>query len=825
MFLSILLFLILLAVVFYYRPSLLMGSVIMVVGAAVLTVFNSSSWLLLILAAIAAAVLNIEALRRQFLTEPVYRQLRQSLPAMSSTEREALEAGTTWWEKDLFSGSPDWNKFDRIALPQLSEAEQSFIDVEVEALCKLIDDWDVQQRQDLSPETWTYLREHGFFGLIIPEEFGGKHFSPYAQSRVMSKIASRSITAAVTAMVPNSLGPGELLVKYGTEEQKQRWLPGLADGSELPCFGLTGPEAGSDAGAIPDVGIVCKGEFEGEEVLGLRLTFSKRWITLAPVATVVGLAFKLRDPDGLLGDPDTVDYGITCALLPATHPGIEIGQRHNPGVPFMNGPIKGKDVFIPVDWIIGGAEMAGKGWRMLIECLAAGRGVSLPALATASGEMCYLTVGAFARVRRQFNIEVGKFEGVQEATADIAAGAYMLEAMRQLVTRGLDEGAPSVLTAMAKYHATERMRHLINHGMDVVSGRGIQLGPRNFMASAYHALPVAITVEGANILTRSLMIFGQGALRCHPYLFDEMLSLQNDDEATGVDEFEPLLLQHLGHVGNNVSRLLLFGLTASRFSPTPSGASNFSKRWYQRVNQLSAALAICADVALGVLGGDLKRRELLSARLGDVHSELFIACSILKFHDSNAQSAAATDHADYALRQSLVAAQRALAAFCQNFPIRGLGGVLQFICLPPGSSVRPPDDDQIRNLGDMILEPNPVRAALAEKVYVSSDPEDAVGRLETTYQMLLDVDDAWQAFSRAYSKGELTATDVAGALEEAADKGIITAQDVAALAQYDARRYDCLLTDHFDQLPPKPPTKPRRTAKRKTPAGKTPSGK
>ncbi|MCB1705544.1 MAG: acyl-CoA dehydrogenase [Halioglobus sp.] len=808
MLLSILLFLMLLAAVFYYRLSLATGSVVMVVGALVLTVFGDGGWLLLLLTAIVAAVLNAATLRRQFVTEPVFRQLREALPAMSSTEREALEAGTTWWEKDIFSGSPDWNRFDRIALAQLTEAEQSFLDTEVEALCHLIDDWDVQQRQDLSPETWQYLREHGFFGLIIPEEYGGRAFSPYAQSRIMSKIASRSITAAVTAMVPNSLGPGELLVKYGTDEQKQRWLPGLANGSELPCFGLTGPEAGSDAGAIPDVGTVCMGEYDGEQVLGLKLTFSKRWITLAPVATVVGLAFQLRDPEGLLGDPDTVDYGITCALLPADHPGIEIGKRHNPGVPFMNGPIKGDNVFIPVDWIIGGAEMAGKGWRMLIECLAAGRGVSLPALATASGEMCYLTVGAFARVRRQFNIEVGKFEGVQEVTADIAAGAYALEAMRQLVTRGLDEGAPSVLTAMAKYHATERMRRLVNHGMDVVSGRAIQLGPRNFMASAYHALPVAITVEGANILTRSLMIFGQGALRCHPYLFDEMLALQRDDEQEGVDEFEPLFLKHLGHVGNNVARLLWTGVTVSRFSAAPAHASQFSRRWYQRINQLSAALAVCADVALGALGGDLKRRELLSARLGDVHSELFIACSILKYHDSNAQSEAADRHAEFALRQSLAAAQRSLAAFCRNFPLRTLGRVLQFICLPPGSAVQPAGDDLVRELGELIMEPNPVREALANMVYVSSDPEDAVGRLETTYQMLLDVDDAWQAFCRARSKGELASSDLDGALQEAAGKGIISAGDVVALATYDARRYDCLLTDHFDQLPENPPDNP-----------------
>jgi acyl-CoA dehydrogenase len=801
MLLSLLLFLVLLTAVFYCRPSLLAGSVTVLAGTLALTLLSAGAWFLLIPVLLLVALLNLPGLRREFLVEPAFRQLHQSLPVMSSTEREALEAGTTWWEKDLFSGRPDWDKFDRISLPQLSAAEQSFIDVEVDALCRLIDDWDVQQRADLSPETWQYLREHGFFGLIIPEEYGGRAFSPYAQSRVMSKIASRSITAAVTAMVPNSLGPGELLVKYGTEEQKRRWLPGLADGTELPCFGLTGPEAGSDAGAIPDIGIVCRGEFDGGEVLGLSLTFSKRWITLAPVATVVGLAFQLRDPEGLLGDPDRVDYGITCALLPANHPGVEIGKRHNPGVPFMNGPIKGENVFIPVEWIIGGAQMAGKGWRMLIECLAAGRGVSLPSLATASGEMCYLTVGAYARVRRQFNIEVGRFEGVQEATAEIAAGAYTLEAMRQLVTRGLDEGAPSVLTAMAKYHATEHMRRLVNHAMDVVSGRAIQLGPRNFMASTYHALPVAITVEGANILTRSLMIFGQGALRCHPYLFYEMQCLQDEDEQAGLDAFEPLFLGHLGHVAANVSRLLVYGVTAARWCPAPAGASPSSRPWYRRISQLSAALATCADVALAVLGGDLKRRELLSARLGDVHSELFIACSIAKYHDVNARNPAASAHAEFALRRSLNRAQRSLAAFCQNFPVRWLGWLLHFICLPPGGAVAAPDDHQIRALGDLILEPNPVREALAEMVFVSGDAGDAIGRVETTYQMLLQVESAWQAFTRARKKGELDATDLAGALQEAAAKDIITADEAIALAEYDARRYDCLLTDHFDSLP------------------------
>ncbi|MEQ9464906.1 MAG: acyl-CoA dehydrogenase [Haliea sp.] len=798
--LSILLFLALVITVFWYRPSLTVGSGIVGVGTLLLTQLHGGMWFVLLPVVGVIALLNVAEWRRRYLVSPVYDMLREAMPPMSSTEREALEAGTTWWEKDLFSGNPDWHRFAAIQPPVLTEKEQAFIDNETDELCGMIDEWDVHQRQDLPPEVWDFLRQKGFFGLIIPESFGGRDFSPYAQSRIMSKIASRSITAAVTAMVPNSLGPGELLVKYGTEEQKQRWLPGLADGSELPCFGLTGPEVGSDAGAIPDTGLVCKGEFEGEEVIGLRLNFHKRWITLAPVATVVGLAFQLRDPEGLLGDPDTVDYGITCALLPADHPGIEIGRRHNPGAPFMNGPIMGEDVFIPVDWIIGGPEMAGKGWRMLIECLGAGRGVSLPALSTASGEMCYLMVGAYARIRRQFNMEVGKFEGVQEATAEIAAGAYTLEAMRQMVTKGLEDGTPSVMTAMAKYHATELMRTLVNHGMDVVGGRGIQLGPRNFLAAGYHALPVAITVEGANILTRSLMIFGQGAMRCHPFLLDEMQTLEAEETHEGLRDFEPLFLRHLGHISSNLARLVVLGLSGARFSPVPSGADDFSRRWYQRINHLSAALATCADVALGVLGGDLKRRELLSARLGDVHSQLFIASSLLKFHATQPRSEEGDAHAAYALQRALHAAQEALLAYCGNFQPRALGLAMRALCLPLGRVFGAPDDRQVRELGALILEPNAVRAMLATHVYLSLDPEDAVGRVESTFQMLLEVDEPFVALQRAWNKGELDAETLDEALQAAVDKQLIRSADVEPLREYDARRRDCVLTDHFEAL-------------------------
>jgi acyl-CoA dehydrogenase len=744
-------------------------------------------------------VLNVSGLRRALLTTPVFGLLKKTMPSMSVTEREALEAGTTWWEKELFSGKPDWNEFAQIGLPQLSADEQAFLDNEVSELCGMLDEWDIcNNRKDLPPEAWQFLKDKGFFGLIIPKEFGGREFSHYAQSRIMSKIASRSGTAAVTAMVPNSLGPGELLMNYGTEEQKQRWLPGLAKGIEIPCFGLTGPEAGSDAGSIPDTGIVCKGVHEGQEVLGLRLTFSKRWITLAPVATVVGLAFKLHDPEGLLGDASKKEYGITCALIPANHPGMEIGKRHNPGSPFMNGPIFGTDMFIPMDWVIGGAAMAGKGWRMLIECLGAGRGVSLPSLSTASGEVNYRLVGAYARIRRQFNTEIGKFEGVQEATADIAGTAYTLEAFRQLVTKGLETGSPSVMTAMAKYHATELMRKSVEHSMDIVGGRAIQQGPRNFLVYSYHSVPVAITVEGANILTRSLMIFGQGAMRCHPYLFNEMQAMQDEDQARGIKTFDTLFTAHLGHVFSNIVRTKLLGLTRGHFSSVPANADDFSARWYQRINLLSASFASMSDIALAVLGGNLKRRELLSARLGDIHSQLFIACAILKYHSAHPRTRAEDVHAEYAITAALNKAQQALIEFSDNFPVGWVAKLIRFLTLPFGKIVLKPSDDLTRELGDLMLEDNPVRQHMAQYVYVSHDPNDAAGRVESTYQMLLALGPLWTTWLKNQNK--LSGTNMAEKLQDAVSKNIIQPQDVNRLMEYDARRFDCILTDAFDKL-------------------------
>ena len=793
----------LVAVLVYRQVALGAASAIVVIAWLVLGVFSPALYspLLLVPLALTLVVLNVPSVRQSVLTKPVFAALKKSMPPISATERDALEAGTTWWEKQLFSGKPDWNEFAQISLPQLTAEEQSFLDNEVSELCSLLDEWKIQNDlKDLPPEAWQYLKDKKFFGLIIPKEYGGLDFSPHAQSRIMSKIASRSGTAAVTAMVPNSLGPGELLVKYGTEEQRQRWLPGLANGTEIPCFGLTGPEAGSDAGSIPDTGIVCKGMHDGQEVIGLKLTFSKRWITLAPVATVVGLAFKLYDPEGLLGDPAKKEYGITCALIPANHPGVEIGKRHNPGSPFMNGPIFGTDVFIPLDWIIGGAAMAGKGWRMLIECLGAGRGVSLPALSTASGEMNYRLVGAYARIRRQFNMEVGKFEGVQEATAEIAARGYALEAMRQFVTKGLESGAPSVMTAMAKYHATEMMRKSVEHSMDVVGGRAIQKGPRNFLVASYHSVPVAITVEGANILTRSLMIFGQGAMRCHPFLYEEMQAMQMESGEEGLKKFDRLFTSHLGHIFNNLLRTKLLGVVGGRFSSVPANADDFSTRWYQRINLLSASLASMADIALGILGGNLKRRELLSARLGDVHSQLFIACSILKFHSAHPRTRAEDAHAEYALTRALYNAQEALSDFADNFPQGWLAKTIRFVTMPFGNIVNKPNDNLIRELGDLIMEENPVRQMLAQYLFVSHDPQDASGRVESTYQLLLSLGPVWHAFLKAKNTGKITGATTEELAQDAAAKNIIQPHDVARIVEYDARRFDCLITDAFDKL-------------------------
>lgn len=789
--------------IFLLSLSRLTGSIFALITVAVCAFISPWSLILGLPIALLCLVLLITPLRQGLITKRVYKLLAGAMPSMSDTEREALDAGTSWWEKELFMGAPNWNTFANYPYPKLSADEQSFLDNEVEALCRMLDEWQIQHEyKGLPDEIWQFIKNNGFLGLIIPKKFGGLEFSSYAQSRVMSKIASRSPTAAVSCMVPNSLGPGELLMHYGTEAQKRRWLPGLAKGEEIPCFGLTGPEAGSDAGAIPDTGVVCYGNFEGRQVLGLNMNFSKRWITLAPIATVVGLAFKMYDPEGLLGDPEKTDYGITCALIPATHDGVITGPRHNPsGSPFMNGTVDGKDVFIPLDYIIGGVENAGRGWRMLMECLGVGRGISLPALSTAASEMSYLSVGAFAKIREQFKISVGKFEGVQEVTSQMASQTYMLEAFRHLVTCGLNQGGtPSVMTAMAKYYATETMREVINGGMDVVGGRAIQMGPRNFLSTAYQAIPVSITVEGANILTRSLMIFGQGAMRCHPYLFDELQLLQSDDKQAALKSFDKLFFKHLGYTFNRGAKAFVAGYMGGS-SHAPIFVDAFTRPYYQHINRLSADFALTADMALGLLAGDLKRKEMLSGRLADIHGHLFIATAILQFYQHGNKSVAERLHAEVALKNSLYTIQEAFFSFYANFPNRFAAKLVQFVAFPSGRIFAPVSDELKQKLGDLFMEDfeeNPFRDYLKSMVYYNTDPDDVTGRLENTYQTLLAIEPLWHEFKKAESKGKFEGLTFEDHVVEASQNGIISEEDAEALIHYNALRFDSLLTDVFD---------------------------
>ena len=790
--------------IFLLSLSRVTGSIVALVTVLVTAFISPWSLMLGIPLALLCLVLLIAPLRQSLITKPVYKALGGAMPSMSDTEREALDAGTSWWEKELFMGAPDWDTFAKYPYPELSEEEQSFIDNEVEVLCAMLDEWQIHHEdKELSPEAWRFIKANGFLGLIIPKEYGGLEFSSYAQSRVMSKIASRSPTAAVTCMVPNSLGPGELLMHYGTDEQKQRWLPGLAKGEEVPCFGLTGPEAGSDAGAIPDTGVVCYGMHEGEQVLGLRMNFSKRWITLAPIATVVGLAFKMHDPEGLLGDPEKTDYGITCALVPASHEGVVTGPRHNPiGSPFMNGTVDGKDVFIPLDYIIGGVENAGRGWRMLMECLGVGRGISLPALSTSASEVTYLTVGAFAKVREQFKISVGKFEGVQDATSRMASNTYMLEAFRHLVTCGLNQGGtPSVMTAMAKYYATETMRMVVNDGMDVVGGRAVQMGPRNFLAIPYQAIPVSITVEGANILTRSLMIFGQGAMRCHPYLFDELQLLQSDDKEGALKQFDNLFFKHLGYTFNRGAKAFVAGYVGGS-NHAPSFADGFTRPYYKDINRLSAGFALTADMSLGLLAGDLKRKEMLSGRLADIHSHLFICTAILQFYEYGSKSKAERLHAEVALKNSLYTIQEAFLSLFANFPNRMAASLVSFVTFPSGRIFAPVSDELKRQLGDTFMddfEANPFRDYLKTMVYYNTEPDDVTGRMEHAYQTLLDVEPLWQKFKKAEHKDSFEGLTFEDHVVYASQNGDITEEEAEVLIQYNAIRFDSLLTDVFDK--------------------------
>ncbi|GGO69964.1 acyl-CoA dehydrogenase [Bowmanella pacifica] len=753
--------------------------------------------ILLILLVVLAIVLGVTDIRRNLITKPVFQIFKKILPPMSSTEREAMEAGSIWWEGELFRGKPDWNKLHGYAKPALSEEEQAFLDNQVETLLKMLDDHKiVHQDKDLPKEVWDYLRKEGFFAMIIPKSFGGKEFSAIANSTIVSRISTRSLSAAVTVMVPNSLGPGELLMHYGTEAQKNYWLPRLADGTDIPCFALTGPEAGSDAGAIPDTGIVCKGMHDGEEVLGLKLSWDKRYITLAPVATVLGLAFKMYDPDGLLGDKK--DLGITCALIPTSHPGVNVGDRHFPvAMAFMNGTTTGEDVFIPLDWIIGGPDYAGRGWRMLVECLSAGRGISLPALATANGHLSARTTGAYAAVRKQFGLSIGKFEGIQEAMGRIGGLTYTLEAMRTMTAGAIDLGeSPSVVTAIAKYHMTEMSREVINDAMDVHAGKGVQLGPKNYLAHQYFGTPVAITVEGANILTRNLMIFGQGATRCHPYVFDEMEAAANPDSEQGLKDFDQLLIKHVAFATGNFFGALWQGLTAAAFNRAP--VSGETGEYYQQLSRMSKGLALCADFSMLMLGGDLKRKEMISARLGDVLSQLYIASAVLRRYESDGRQVADLPFVHYALQRSLHRIGVAFDGFFQNFPSRVVAVLLKRVVFPWGINYRMPHDEITQKVSDSLMTPGVMRDRLTHLCYIGENADDAVGIVENAFVAMHEMVPVEKKILAA-QKQKLIPRKLpfATTLELALEKGVISEHEAEQLKRADALRRDALSVDNF----------------------------
>jgi len=684
--------------------------------------------------------LHVDELRLKWMTEPLFKHMKQALPPMSETEQSAMEAGNVWWDAELFQGNPDWKKLLNTPAPFLTDEEEAFLNGPVEELCSMLDDWDItHKRNDLSPETWAFIKSNKFFGMIIPKEYNGLGFSAYAHSQVIQKIASRSVTATVTVMVPNSLGPAELLMSYGTKEQKDHFLPKLAIGEEIPCFALTGPEAGSDAGAIPDTGIVCKGEYRGKKVLGFRTNWEKRYITLGPVATILGLAFHAYDPDHLLGEQD--DLGITCALVPADAKGVEIGRRHNPlNSAFLNGPNSGKDVFVPFEWIIGGQEQIGNGWRMLVERLAVGRGISLPSMSCGGGKLASLTTGSYARVRKQFHLPIGKFEGVEEAMARIGGLTYMMDSARTLTLSALDQGErPSVVTAIVKYYLTEGMRQVINDAMDVHGGRGICLGPSNYLGGVYQTIPVGITVEGANILTRTLIIFGQGAMRCHPFVMDEMNALAADDEEEGLKQFDTLLMKHLAYVTANAARSFVYALSFGWLAPSP--VSGPVAVYYRQLSRFSASFAAMADVSLLVLGGALKRKEKLSGRFADALGNMYLCSAVLKRFEDAGHPEAELPLVHWACQNALFNVQEALHGIVRHFPVTVIGWKLRAIIFPLGRQLNMPSDHIGHQVAKMMMVPNAAREALVDGIYRPDDPKDIIGRLEHALMLTIQADE------------------------------------------------------------------------------------
>ncbi|MDJ0916386.1 MAG: acyl-CoA dehydrogenase [Woeseiaceae bacterium] len=787
-------------------------------------------WLLLLWAAFGLMVLpNIVDFRREKITKPLLDVYRTMLPSMSDTEREALEAGNVWWDGELFSGMPNWDRLLSYPAPRLSEEEQAFIDGPCEELCRMLDEWDIcHEKADMPKEVWDFIIKHRFFAMIIPKRYGGLEFSAYANACVTMKLAGRSSTASSTVGVPNSLGPAELLLHYGTEEQKDRYLPGLADGSEIPCFALTSPQAGSDAASLIDSGVVCKGMWEGEEITGIRLNWDKRYITLAPVATVLGLAFKLYDPDHLIGEKD--DYGITAALIPTNTEGVTIGRRHYPlTIAFQNGPTSGKDVFVPLDYIIGGPEMAGKGWKMLVELLSVGRAITLPSTAAGGGQAAAFATGAYAVIRKQFNTSIANFEGIGEALTRIAGNAYIMNSAVAVTAGAIDKGEkPAVPSAILKYHCTELGRKVSNDAMDVHGGKGVMMGPNNYLGRNYMATPIAITVEGANILTRSLIIYGQGAIRCHPFVLRELHAAADEDTDQGLIEFDDALFGHIGYAISNMARAFTMALTHAKFSKVPLNTP--TRRFYQNINRYSAAFALASDFAMLTLGGALKKKELLSARLGDVLSSIYLASCVLKHFEDQGRRAVDLPLVEWSVRTLMYQAQEALHAFLRNFPNRWVAGFLRVLIFPRGRTYSAPSDEISAQIVKLITMPGEARDRLSELAYTTLEPGNPLGLLEEALQMSLEMEPLEKRLRQAYREGLLKSEYVGRQIDEAAKASVINDEEAAKLRIFHDKVLALLAVDDFapedlarTQTPPAPVTPaatkkkaaPKKAAKRK----------
>jgi acyl-CoA dehydrogenase len=783
----------------YRRATLKVAAASSILLLFIYFVFASGSlfWTVVLLTtSVVLGILSIDNLRKEYVSKPLFKFYKSALPPISETEREAIDAGTVWWEGEIFTGNPDWQKLLGSGKPGLTEDEQSFLDGPVEELCKMVDPWHSHYLSaDIPEQVVEHIKDERFLGMIIPKEYGGLDLSAVAQAKVLTKISTCGSVVATFIGVPNSLGPGELLIKYGTEQQKEYYLPRLAKGEEIPCFALTAPLAGSDATSLTDTGVVCKGKWQGKEVIGMRLNFDKRYITLAPVATLVGLAFRLQDPDHLIGEVD--DYGITCALIPRETEGLEIGKRHLPiGDPFLNGPIRGKDIFLPLDAIIGGQEMAGKGWRMLVNCLSTGRVISLPSGSNGAARYALATTSAYSRIRRQFSRPIGDFEGIQKPLARIAGLNYIINAGLIHTAQAVAAGEkPAVPASILKYHCTEMARQVLIDAMDIHGGKAVMKGPKNYLAVVYESIPVAITVEGANIMTRNLMIFGQGAIRSHPYVLKEMECVAEPDEALAAEKFDHVLFQHIGYTYNNAAKAFALALTASKLANAP--AHSPVKTYYQHLHRLSSAFAVVTDVAMLIMQSDLKRREMISARLGDLLSMLYLASMVLKQYEDEGNPEADRPLLEWSCQYLFNQYQQAMHYLLLNFPNRFVALKLRFMIFPLGRRFSKPSDELERQIAKLITHDTPTRQRLIEGVFASESEYHPVHALNEVLIMADEVAALEKKMRKSIKSGDLPSLLGLELIEAAAKAGVLDKDEAKRMRDYDKKIMDIIHVDEF----------------------------